>query len=55
LSQDHALRHALGITSASTIALINTEGATDAARYQAIVGDSAETVAARKLGDDAHD
>jgi diaminopropionate ammonia-lyase len=44
---DPAIKSALGIDDSSRILVVNTEGATDPAKYEEIVGKSAGTVAAQ--------
>jgi len=48
-SADPALRAALGLDARSRVLLVNTESATDDARYEAAVGQSAETVQRRRM------
>ena len=45
-AQDPAIRQALGLTEQSRIFVINTEGATDPARYTELVGLTPEAVLA---------
>ncbi|RDI58022.1 diaminopropionate ammonia-lyase [Microvirga subterranea] len=52
-ASDPSLKAALGLDAASRILLINTEGATDPARYTELVGISPAEVAARRRGADA--